>query len=66
MNGFRWGIVAVAALGFGLLLSHRAHALALVPYLLLLACPVMHLFHRHHGGQHRTTADITVGKENST
>lgn len=37
-----------------------------VPYLVLLACPVMHLLHRHHGGHHRTTADTTVGKENRT
>lgn len=67
MNGFRWGIVAVAALGLGLLLlSHRVHALGSLPYLLLLACPVMHLFHRHHGGQHRSTADTTVGKEHRT
>lgn len=33
---------------FFLLSEHRAHALGLLPYLLFLACPLMHLF--HHGG----------------
>lgn len=66
MNGFRLVIAAGAALGVGLLLSHWVHALAFVPYLLLLACPAMHLFHRHHGEQHRATADITAGRENRT
>lgn len=30
--------------------EHRAHILGAIPYLLLLACPVVHLFmHRGHG-----------------
>lgn len=38
--------------GFFLLSEHRAHFLGLLPYLLLLACPLMHVFHGHggHGG----------------
>lgn len=34
----------------GLLLftEHRAHVLSFLPYLILLACPLMHLF-MHHG-----------------
>jgi hypothetical protein len=40
------GFVAVA--GFFLLTEHRAHLFGILPYLLLLACPLMHLF--HHGG----------------
>ncbi|MDO9713677.1 DUF2933 domain-containing protein [Paracraurococcus lichenis] len=45
----------VAALGFGLVIAffvlreHYAHALGLLPYLLLLACPLMHLLMPHHG-----------------
>lgn len=40
---------AVAA--FFLIAEHRAHALGFLPYLLLLACPLLHLFmHRGHGG----------------
>ncbi len=45
----RWvlyGFLAVAA--FFLWSEHRAHLMGVLPYLLLLACPLMHLFH-HHG-----------------
>lgn len=48
------GFLALAA--FYLLAEHRAHLLGLLPWLLLLACPLMHLFmhhgHRPHGGGH--------------
>lgn len=44
-----WAFLAIA-LTF-LALEHRAHFLGALPYLLLLACPLMHLFmHRGHGG----------------
>lgn len=44
------GFLAVAA--FFLLTEHQAHVLGALPYLLLLACPLMHfLGHGHgHGG----------------
>lgn len=46
------GFLAIAA--FFLLSEHRAHALGLLPYLLLLACPLLHIFmHRGHGRGHR-------------
>jgi hypothetical protein len=42
------GFLAVAA--FFLWSEHRAHVFGALPYLLLLACPLMHLFmHRGHG-----------------
>lgn len=42
------GFLAVAA--FFLLSEHRAHALGWLPWLILLACPLMHIFmHRDHG-----------------
>lgn len=48
-NWVFWGFVAVA--GFFLFTEHRAHLLGWLPYLLLLACPLMHLFmHGGHGG----------------
>lgn len=34
---------------FFLWTEHRAHLLGILPYLLLLACPLMHLFHHGHG-----------------
>jgi hypothetical protein len=40
------GFLAVA--GFFLWTEHRAHVLGFLPYALLLACPLMHLF--MHGG----------------
>lgn len=45
-----FGFAAIAA--FFLLAEHRAHAIQYLPWLLLLACPLMHLFHGHggHGG----------------
>ncbi|MBM3600840.1 MAG: DUF2933 domain-containing protein [Alphaproteobacteria bacterium] len=43
------GFLAIAA--FFVMTEHRAHLYGAVPYLLLLACPLMHLFmHRDHGG----------------
>ncbi len=46
------GFLAIAA--FFLLSEHRAHALGVLPFLLLLACPLMHIFmHRGHGEGHR-------------
>jgi hypothetical protein len=43
------GFVLVGA--FFLLTEHRAHTFGFLPYLLILACPLMHIFmHRGHGG----------------
>ncbi len=40
----------LAIVAFFLLTEHRAHLFGVVPYLLLLACPLLHLFlHRGHG-----------------
>ena len=46
-----WGFVVIA--GFFLLAEHRAHLLGVLPYLLLAACPLMHLFMHHGHGGHR-------------
>ena len=42
----------VAAIGVYLLWTHTGHVLYAAPYLLLLACPLMHLFGHHHGPSH--------------
>lgn len=44
------GLSAAVIAGFYVLREHWSHALGLAPYLLLLACPLMHLFHHGHGG----------------
>ena len=51
-NRSQWVFIGFLAVGAFLLLSeHRAHLLGALPFLLLLACPIMHLFHhRGHGG----------------
>jgi hypothetical protein len=49
-------LVAVAVGGFYLVTEHTAHLLGALPYLVLLACPLMHVFmhrgHGHHGHHH--------------
>jgi hypothetical protein len=38
--------------------EHRAHVIGVLPWLALLACPIIHLFmHRGHGGHGRTGDD---------
>jgi hypothetical protein len=45
------GFLAVAA--FFLLLEHRAHVFGVLPYVLFLLCPVLHLLmHGWHSGTH--------------
>ena len=53
------GFLVIAA--FLLLSEHRAHALGYLPFLLLLACPLLHIFmhggHGSHGGSAHTERD---------
>lgn len=42
------GFAAIAA--FFLWTEHRAHLLGILPFLLLLLCPLLHWLHRGHGG----------------
>jgi hypothetical protein len=55
-----FGAFALVA-AFFLIAEHRAHLLPYVPWLLLIACPLMHLFmhggHGGHGGQEPTRGD---------
>lgn len=45
----KWVLIGFLAIaGFFLFTEHRAHVLGILPYLFLLACPLMHLF-MHHG-----------------
>ncbi|NMG38333.1 DUF2933 domain-containing protein [Chelativorans sp. ZYF759] len=44
-----WGFLAIGA--FYLIAEHRAHLLGWLPWLIILACPLLHIFmHRSHGG----------------
>ncbi|MBI3058035.1 MAG: DUF2933 domain-containing protein [Deltaproteobacteria bacterium] len=42
------GFLAIAA--FFLWTEHRAHLLGILPYVLLLLCPLLHFLHGGHGG----------------
>lgn len=58
------GFLAIA--GFYLLAEHRAHVFGYLPFLLLLACPLLHmLMHRGHGshggGEQGNSADKRTG-----
>lgn len=56
-------LAGVTAVAIYLVFWHGAHLVGLAPFLLLLACPLMHVFgHGGHGGHgrhghHRTEAD---------
>jgi hypothetical protein len=52
--------------GFFLVTEHAAHLFGILPYLLLLACPLLHLLHGGHGGghgNHETHRSHTEGKK---
>lgn len=53
------GFLAIA--GFYLVTEHRAHLYGILPWLLLLACPLMHFFmhgsHGGHGGRENRDSD---------
>ena len=60
-----WGFVVVAS--YFLITEHRAHVFQYLPFLLVLACPLMHLFHGHgshggNGGQERDDTSSDTGK----
>ena len=46
------GVMVIGAVAaYFLLTEHRAHVIGALPFLLLLACPLMHVFMHHgHGG----------------
>ncbi|NMM12828.1 MAG: DUF2933 domain-containing protein [Rhodoferax sp.] len=48
------GLIVIGAVaGYFLLTEHRAHFFGALPFLLLLACPLMHVFMHHGHGGHR-------------
>lgn len=48
---------------FFLLTEHRAHVFGLLPYLLVLACPLMHLFHHGSHGGHQGSHHVARGEK---
>ena len=60
-------IGAVAA--YFLLKEHRAHVVGALPFLLVLACPLMHLFmhrgHGHHHGDGATSGNLSKSDQST-
>ena len=53
--------------GFYLLTEHTAHFFGVLPFLLLLACPLMHLFMHHgHGGHGQSGGQDSGGQGGRT
>ena len=60
-------LVMGAVAAYFLLSEHRAHFFGALPFLLLLACPLMHVFmHRGHGGHGGGNGDHAGGKQESS
>ncbi|MFO7607127.1 MAG: DUF2933 domain-containing protein [Desulfurivibrionaceae bacterium] len=59
ISGPRAAFLALLLVGGYLLwVEHRAHLLEIVPFLFLLACPLMHVFMHHgHGGHERPSGE---------
>lgn len=56
-------IAFLAIAGFFLLTEHRAHLFGALPFILLLACPLLHLFHGHGGhGNHSGPSDDAAAR----
>lgn len=71
-NGFWTSRAFLVFLGFAAIAlvllwkEHSAHILGAIPYLFLLACPLMHLFmHGGHGGLHRHSPDPATKEANN-
>ncbi|MDT3668892.1 MAG: DUF2933 domain-containing protein [Aromatoleum sp.] len=65
----KWVFAGFLVLALLLLTTeHRAHLLGVLPWLLLLACPLMHLVmhggHGHHHGHGSSASKDTTGDEN--
>jgi len=61
-----WVFLAFAAIAaFFLLAEHRAHVLPFLPWLLLLVCPLMHLFMHHGDGHDDSSHDRRDGRNGS-
>jgi hypothetical protein len=63
-TGIALGMLLVIAL-FYLAREHYGHILGLLPYMILLLCPLMHVFGHHHGGhRHHGETASSVKDEN--
>jgi hypothetical protein len=58
-----WAAIAlIGAVSYFLLIEHREHVFSFLPFLILLLCPLMHVF-MHHGHGHGHSSDDNKGDE---
>jgi DUF2933 family protein len=58
-----WVFCGFAVVGaYYLIAQHRAHVLDYLPYVLLIACPFMHLLHGHGGRRHEAQEHAEVNR----
>nr|CCD32034.1 Conserved hypothetical protein [Methylocystis sp. SC2] len=58
----KWVLIGFLAIaGFYLVTEHTAHLFGALPYLLLLACPLMHIFMHHGHGRHESSEGANKG-----
>jgi hypothetical protein len=65
MGNRRWSLVLIGFLligAFFLFTEHRAHVFGILPYLLLAACPLLHIFGHHGHGDAGGDKDGAHGK----
>ena len=55
-----WGCAFVV--GVFLITQHSAHVVQYLPWILILACPLMHLLHRHGAHHGDRSADVDASK----
>lgn len=58
-------IILIIAAGYYLFTEHRAHLFNILPLLILLLCPLMHLMHGHGGHHHRKNNNDSSDKRGS-
>jgi hypothetical protein len=56
-----WG--AISIIGYFLITEHQAHIVQFLPYLLLLACPLMHIFMHSEHESHSDDSYDPEGRE---
>lgn len=61
----KWVLIGFLIItGYFLVTEHRAHMFAFLPFVFLLACPLMHIFmHGGHGGHDHSAHDATDNKK---
>lgn len=61
----RWLVIAIALIGLApIAYAHRIHVAPWLPYLMLLACPIGHLFMSHgHGGGDKPEHDEALVRQ---